>query len=931
MSPAEFDRLPDDFKALFNEKRKLKRELYDTRLKSKDGKSVSREDLNALEQRLKTEVARVKDGFYKTKRQANIIKDRDRRYAQLLREREAHKKTREKYKTERARRIAAEKAIPKEKVIVLNQKEFVIESEVKMPDVLKRILDTTFEDFAQAETQFLATADEQNMTMNLNKFLEANENQLMSLTQADVDAIVDFYYQDTLSGTTGRDDARKYNAFKIYILVYLLEQSRLDRWSLTTEQVEKIRTRLEAQLSGAGTELAVWRSTMNRINPNKKILKSLERRYDIVLREEDIDALSAAIKTGEMDRLIEAQERMMKNALADNQKTRNIWEKLWDFQRTAMLSGPGTWVRNHASDALLAVGNNAAAVIGNLFVKKEYRAGQYKLVGTKASAEVKAFTQRNFYDNGFLDMVIDGLSKYDLRHKKKRTSEIDIVTEMLASAVSEKVLYGQRIAKNDTTNKILSSAKQFIMKMVSDDPWIKRKLKTYLDKMLTEDNADLSKGVSTEILTTLVEAFTLACFDYMRKPNFFTKMESELKRKHGSAAYFAYKQVLPFAAASMNWFVEGLRWGPLGLAKAIYNFVKLENTIEKMDKARARGEVGLSPRLAEYIARRDIGKGVIGSIGLPIGLLLGWAGVAWIDEEDEKLKLRVGNISLDISKVFGTQSILIGMMMTNPSKGDWRKHLTGVLEALAHESLMEDFFNMFRYNQSSGDMLLNQPINSLNMFVPNFIKTFNSMLYTHKIEYSTGFKSRMEKFFVQSVPFLAHAMPKRYDPYTGELQSYGLSSWVCNAISRLTPVKVKRIRMSDEEKEAVLYGVTKTELTGRYEDIGTLSAKDRSRLNQKYGELNSAALKQLYSNKDKYSVQMENGKYKDLTYAEMTPEQKKRVIERIMSENAHYAKIYIYTTGGGKYYATSSEYKILQRLGITKNVYKANRKLKGFV
>ena len=58
--------------------------------------------------------------------------------------------------------------------------------------------------------------------------------------------------------------------------------------------------------------------------------------------------------------------------------------------------------------------------------------------------------------------------------------------------------------------------------------------------------------------------------------------------------------------------------------------------------------------------------------------------------------------------------------------------------------------------------------------------------------------------------------------------------------------------------------------------------------------------------------------------------QKKSVIERIMNDNAKYAKIYIHVQKGGKYYADDSEYVELKSLGI-KNVYRATNKKKGFV
>ena len=60
----------------------------------------------------------------------------------------------------------------------------------------------------------------------------------------------------------------------------------------------------------------------------------------------------------------------------------------------------------------------------------------------------------------------------------------------------------------------------------------------------------------------------------------------------------------------------------------------------------------------------------------------------------------------------------------------------------------------------------------------------------------------------------------------------------------------------------------------------------------------------------------------------MTDEQRKTVIERIMSNNGIYAKIYAWTSKGHKYYTNASEYSTLKKLGISKGVFKGD---KGFV
>ena len=332
----------------------------------------------------------------------------------------------------------------------------------------------------------------------------------------------------------------------------------------------------------------------------------------------------------------------------------------------------------------------------------------------------------------------------------------------------------------------------------------------------------------------------------------------------------------------------------------------------------------MSSRFTEYLARRNIGKGIIGSIGMGIGLLLGAVGVAEIEDDDDKIKLRVFDYSIDISGVFGSQSIMIGMALTNPRKAEeynFIAHMTDVLDTLADDSIMSDMYNTFRFNDSTGEWLLDQPNRTLGMFIPNFLKTVTSLTYNHQIQYSKGFIGRVERTIAQGLPGIAHAFPKRTDPYTGEVMSRFKLPFLIDFMNRMLPVKLSDNFMSEAEKNALAVGVGKGELTGRYEDIDHFNAKQKSALNVKYGELNKSTLADLETGRTKYRVEMPDGKYKEIPYAQMDDIQKKRVIDRLMSDNARYAKVFIYTNGGGKYVASSSDYKALKKLGITKKRY----------
>ena len=380
--------------------------------------------------------------------------------------------------------------------------------------------------------------------------------------------------------------------------------------------------------------------------------------------------------------------------------------------------------------------------------------------------------------------------------------------------------------------------------------------------------------------------------------------------------------------------VAGLKYTPVGLAQSIYQYAKLENTIEKIEKRKQKGEQVVSSRFAEYIAKRNIGKGVIGTIGCAIGIALAAFGVAGIDEEDGKYKLRVGDVYVDISDIFGTQGIFVGIAAFSSIKtGDIWSAMGNVLDTMFLDSTFTDVFNSFRYSETFGDWLRDQPFSILSMFIPNMLKVLTSATYGHKVQYSKGILGKFERIAAQSVPGVAYALPKQYDPYTGEYQIQYKVWFLTKLLDKLSPLDIYAYNISEQEKIAMSLGIKKGPLTGRYKINGekiNLNSKELAEANKFYGELNSKDLKEFTSGTKKYKVfDDKKGEYVELTYSKMTDKQKAAVIDRIMSNNSSKAKIYILTKHGYYKYYASQEYKELKKLGI--NVQKANGNKKGFL
>ena len=563
--------------------------------------------------------------------------------------------------------------------------------------------------------------------------------------------------------------------------------------------------------------------------------------------------------------------------------------------------------------------------------------GQYKIVGTKPTAETKRFVKEYMLESGLLDALKDGLSRYEVR---KVSGDSGRLVDMIKQSVRNEIF-----AKNKFDIEIINKLSNTLFSTVlSDDKFIYKTFVYYVEAMLQESGIDLSYGITDDVLMIMKDAYTLAAYDYMHTTNIVYNMESLIKQKLGPVAYFAYQQIFPFAGASTNWYFESIRWSQVGLAIALKKFYKFDETVAKA-QAKAEKLEGPSEKFSYYLLIRDIGKGLVGTGIFLLGMLLAVTGVIRVieDETDKKLKLAIGKnsfVTIDLSEIQPTYSLLLGAIMGGgfEDADTFWKMFKSSLDYMAEDSVLGDVMDVFD-GDSISNILEYRAQSMISMFIPNMLKTFTSSLYNHKVKYSKGLMGQLERVGVQAIPGLAYAMPKQYDPYTGEQQYKYYPSfwgWISAALSKLGPVKITARKVSEIEKIGLSLGLHKKALSGKYEDIGQLSAKDVATLNEKYGTLNKADLKEFVSNRKLYRVKAvdKNGNdlnyYKILTYSQMTSEQRKSVINRIMANNAKIAKIYVWTSNGHKYYANESEYSELAKLGIYKNVLLENKRQTGF-
>ena len=875
-----------------------------------------------------------------------------------------------------------------------------------VPNTLQKVFETEFSETAKTEVKYFSDEDDYHFKRNYETFVDQNAEALMELTEQDIEEILNFYEKYSLAPSGESSDTFiRFNAIRQYMIMYIYKLGEDNMIPLSDANKKRIETMFKAIKSSSGTELSISREAQEIINPTAMILKSLQKIYGIDVDDQDIDDLrmtvkrdyTARAKAANMDvdeyRVQEMNKilrKIEKDAIVKLQgKPRNKVDMILKWQRAAMLSSIGTWARNAASNVLLDITNKASDGLGNATFglldkvtksdqKRKLPADQYRITGTKldktdASDRVLIdFIDKTVRASGIMDLIADGLTKYDASATAHRSSApSEVLAQLIANSTIAKLSNENTFPEgNHWWSKPFMAAGNGMAKLLygytdkngkvhkgvmTDTKAVMKSFYSYLGKMLKEDFQsgritanDLSKGLNSRAILDLISnAYVMASWDYMHKANFFNKLDGLIRKYTGDGGYFIWKQIEPFAAAGWNWFMKGLDYTPIGLARAIKNYIKLENFAKKME-ADKEMQVAPSSRFATYLVKRQLGSGIIGTIGTIAGCFLAGLGVAGIDDDDGKPKLYIGNLSVDISNVFGTSGILAGIAMGGAfiqAKSKNQSWFEAVIEGMVSsfdsmfiDSVFSDVFDLMQSRETFTQVLMNRAGSSFAMFVPNLLKTALSYSTVVTPKYSSGILGQLERQMVQVLPSLAYTLPRRYDIYTGELQYKYNMPWMDRwyaaiagvAVNYGTPVKVKRRVASPLEVLATSLGVSKGELTGRYSDIGNLTTEQTGKLNLYYGELNHNSLNKFINNQEKYYVENEKGTRVNLYYNQMTDKQKKSVITRIMSDNAKYAKVYIGTQMGYKYYGTEDEVKKLIQLGV-RNVYIKSDTRTGFV
>ena len=676
-------------------------------------------------------------------------------------------------------------------------------------------------------------------------------------------------------------------------------------------------------------------------------------RADIDLYKVEHKRWLARKNAGEENIGPEPQYPKKPRALREGFTESNFYKDLMNWRYMSMLSSPATWARNLVSNVMVTGINRLSNAVANVVfdvARKGYRKDQWDLSNrTKISKEVNDYVDNliksityvveetdkkgNVHkeERKLFDLLYDGTSKYSDRLRMKTGAD-------LFSAFVTQAIEARYAATHRFDSAVLNRIANFVSDRIKDTRFIKAAANRYFKKILQLEiqsgNIDISKPISREVLDLFAEAVILASQDFMHKESALGTMMNGLREKRPKA-YAVMNFFFPFMNASFNWFTEAFKLSPFGLAKAIWNSAHLEDAIHRVDSQRAEGKILPSTKAVQYLIRRDIGKGIIGTILWGVGALLAAAGVIRLDDEDDKQYIFIGDAKFDISDIFGSSSLLVGVALVNFAAKDDRTFddvMDAAFNLLLDGFIAKDLWENFRWSNGMYELLLTQTESIMKSFVPQFIQLLVRASNNYNITYSPGTLGMIQRWLNSFIPAFIPGMPlgdKRVNPYTGELESKYAIPFVGEILrSGLFGVRIVWSSVTDGELLAKEYDVNKNMIEAEITIDGQkVSLGDKGQLNQYYGRLNAASLSEL-QNKS-HLVEMTDGSYKTLSWNNMDDRQRQNVIERTFTKNASYAKIYMWTQVlGHKYYANKETRTALRELGITSNVYLGD---KGYV
>lgn len=923
--------------------------------------------LQRIEERL--DKATIKEQQEKLKLAEKLMKEKARVEKEKA-ETEKQKKRAEKAKEEK--QTFKEKADPDIETFVRGE-HYKFESNQEPNDIIKRLIKTEF------SGEYMTNVRDRDSNLEVEKmkakeFYQQN-NFLMNASIEDIATAAEWFMNADLQKIGEVDPiqwAREQRHFELIRGIFLTLAVDYAQpggiWSeLSPNLVKTIDTFVTTKTSLGSEFLNMQKESLRRKEPIKWMLaKNIVMdgiEIPTELQEKLTEALSGKVMTPEKIKdLKEVQQKIVEYIDTNRTGNKSLVRRITAFRAMSMLSSPLTWLRNIFSNFMLKRLNNVSEKLGNfLFGNKDYMAGQIKMTGNVnitfdkktgkpvfkkgVTPEIQEYINKNFFENGLFDTLVNKMSKFsptDIKDFARNDITGKPTTEGILGTLVLKNLYNEYYNREVFKTKSVQKFFEFVMNRMNDTPWIRENTIKYFAKLLAEHEYDLknTEGLTDNIANDFAIALSLALRDYMHNDNVFNKIEKALAESDlGQGWWFAYKTFLPFASATWNWLKAAWRYSPLGLARAIVNSARLENRVRKIEAAVESGKSNYIPEATEYLTRRDLGSGVLGTMLMAFGALLAWLGKIRLEEDDYGVpKLKIGNIVVDVSAIFGSSSMLYGaaiveMINKNGKFDDIMNTFGGlVVEGFPIMSIVE--FDMH------GSGVFNAGLDNLQSIVLSFIPNMSAYIaravQVGQPKYQGNYAEKFLQKAVAKIPFLNWTLPAtgytKTDIYTGKQKEVGdnaLDTILKYNIWRAIPY-VSLDLASQNEKKTTALGLNKSMLRGEYvinDKEVKVTGSLLTELNKNYGEWNADDLTKFYQNKMKVKVKTKNG-YKELSYNQMSADERKRAVNTIMSNNAEIAKIKAWTTKGNKYYASADMYNTLKSRGIKSNVYRGTN---GFV
>lgn len=639
---------------------------------------------------------------------------------------------------------------------------------------------------------------------------------------------------------------------------------------------------------------------------------------------------------------------------------------LKSFRMWAMLTSPVSWVRNWVGNAGMTALDKATNQFEKFLTNRQSkvdiaslekqqkvlqnkkdltpteqakladlnaqitRAYDFKFVETTASKELKQQIAKEY--EAVFKQILNGedVSKYEGSAEKAgaiaraerditRKSENANFVQKVWAACQSMTDWGLNTGVFGDNAVVLNSLVRNFANMVeSNKPYLIKSLtaeygkdgsgmsdarKVLVEKALkTKDSMDIINAMSKADVELFMDSCKQRTFEqYFKNTNWLSKWASNLSQKHPIAASLT-SLVLPFPKVAANVLTMAYKYSPLGFISALRQW----SVVKQMD---AEGYKGYRDAFARAKLNRTTAQATVGTMMCIAGLILASLGAIDIEEDDYMgPSLRIGDLRISLSDLapsMTTLSVGAGMMWA------WKNDKSGALTALDvlyDNTLLGNIENVFKYG-SPDKYIENLSINYVSQYVPAMLKLFAKITTNQEmIDKSGTYFEKLWKTFGSGIPGIAHALPKRVNPYTGEfLTNTGSQNVFFNFIEALSPLDFETTVKSPTQKEAERLNTKSTGLSGTFKVNDKEYVIDKVSYSKYRANYIQNNFEKILSGKQKVTVEDEDGKRITTTYDKLTDKQKKNVIDRLYTEATSITKIQWWIDQGNKYVVTNED------------------------